>query len=1600
MAKSEEGTPEKRPVGAVAVIGAGIGGMQAALDLADGGFKVYLADAGPAIGGTMAQLDKTFPTNDCAMCIMSPKLVETGRHLNIEILTMAEVVSLGGEPGDFTLRLRKKPRFVDTKTCTGCGDCAAACPIQRPDPFNANLSMRKAIYRRYPQAIPNAFAIEKRGEAPCRHACPIEQRAMGYVALVREGRFADAYRTIRQDNPFPSVCGRVCNHRCEDDCSRATAGDTAVSIMRLKRFVSDWARSHPDEIQPMALALAAQGPNAGRSPLEALQGARVAVVGSGPAGLTCAADLARLGCRVTVFEALPVPGGMMRVGIPAYRLPVVEVQSDVSDVLSLGIELVLNHRVEDASELLAQDFQAVFVAVGAPIGQKLRISGHELPGVLLATEFLRAVSLQSAGLADGASAGPGGQRTPTSEDGTGVMGKRVLVIGGGNVAIDAAMTALRLGALWVGMACLESREKMPAHDWEVRDAEAEGIQVYPARTFKEITGSDDAIGDPGTPAAGGTVSGDTNSANEEPDGRAPAPATGGTARGRCWSADAGNHVTGVRTARIIFRGFVGGRPDFDEVPGGEELIPCDVVIFAIGQRPDLALLPGEAQAGRRTIAVEGETLATQVPGIFAGGDAVTGTAFVVDAIASGHRAARSISAYLCQPGGPVAVWPPALDAGERPAQAVLDPQEARALLAAKPDRRAEPRKRPANERKRDFGEIEAALTEQEAVAEAQRCLECGICSECLQCEFACRAGAVRHDDREETVDLNVGAVILAPGLKTVAGNVRPEYGYAVFPNVITSLEFERMLSASGPYGGVVQRPSDGRHPRKIAFIQCVGSRDLTCGQDYCSSVCCMYTAKEAIMAREHDANVEPAIFYMDVRAFGKGFERYYKRAEHEQGVRYVRSMVSCVKEVPGSQDLRLLYATPDGKSTEETFDLVVLAMGLRPADGTLEMAERLGLRLNRFGFAESPPYGPAETNVPGVFVAGAFAAPKDIPETVIEASCAAAKAAALLAPARGTLARQPVYPEERNVSHEDARVGVFVCHCGINIGGVVRVPEVVDYVKSLPGVVYAEHNLYTCSQDTQERIKQHILEHGINRVVVASCTPRTHEPLFQDTIRQAGLNPHLFELANIREQDSWVHRADRDAATSKAKGLVAMAVAKAARLRPLYRRRVDMDHRALVVGGGPAGLTAALSLADQSFDVHLVEREEVLGGNLRHVRPGADASPQQVLADLIDRVGRNPRISVHLGARVSGVTGYVGQYRTTIRYGDGQAEELSHGAAIIATGGRASEPHEYLYGQHPCVITQRELESRLTDAGGTSPVASGSGDAESEDAAAGQGGAWVMIQCAGSREDAHPYCSRICCTQAIQNALAIKRRDRQAQVTILYRDIRTYGFRELLYQEARAAGVRFLQYNEDAKPAVAPAEHGLRVEVVAQPDGERFTLPADFVVLAPAIEPNDGAVELAQMFKVPLSEDGFFLEAHAKLRPLDFAADGVYLAGLAHSPRFVDETMAQAHGAAMRAAALLSRDQLQSAAIIASVNPRLCAACGICVDVCPYSARRINPDEGHAEVLEVLCQGCGACVAACPNGASYQRGFEFRQVFGMVDAALEEAWHDLPAGSS
>jgi heterodisulfide reductase subunit A len=930
-------------------------------------------------------------------------------------------------------------------------------------------------------------------------------------------------------------------------------------------------------------------------------------------------------------------------------------------------------------------------------------------------------------------------------------------------------------------------------------------------------------------------------------------------------------------------------------------------------------------------------------------------------------------------------------------------------LAGRPViRRAVQRRLDHIERRTSYDEVLAPLEPDEAVAEAKRCMSCGGCSECMQCVVACLPKCIDHTQQDEVQMLEVGAVVLSPGAVPANAALRPEFGYGRYPNVVSSMEFERMLSASGPFGGELLRPSDGGHPLRIAFIQCVGSRDSSgrqateaerrsaaahpgggffargetlCGTEYCSSVCCMYTAKEAVIAQEHVPGLRGTVFYMDLRTYGKEFERYVERAQQENGVRYVRAMVSSVKENPGNRNLRIRYHPPAGHVQEEEFDLVVLAVGLRPPTAAMEAARRIGVDLNEYGFVRTSEFDPPATSRPGVFVCGTFREPKDIPETVTDGSAAAAAASRLLAAARGTLTLKREFPPERDVSRELPRVGVIVCKCGRNIASVIDTDSVAAWASGLPGVVWAESLLYTCAQDSIEKIKAAVVEHGLNRVVVASCTPRTHEALFRETIREAGLNPALFEMANIREQSSWVHRDEPVAATAKARDLVAAAVAKARLLRPVQASYSDLNHSALVAGGGAAGLTAALAIAEQGFDVCLVEREAELGGNLRRVHftlEGGD--PQKFLDGLIERVTSHPRIRVLTGATVKSSSGYVGNYRTVIsRSGpDGLVDqELEHGVVVVATGALQGLPSKgYLYGEHPGVITQMELDETLARA----------------DAAGGKGFAprtVAMIQCAGSREPERPYCSRVCCTEAIRNALRIKRLSPASQVYILYRDMRTYGFKERFYREAREAGVIFVRYETDAKPQVAAAPDGALVLQAPDPvlDGAMLTIRPDLLVLAAPVVP-DVDTALSQAYKLPLTADGFYLEAHMKLRPVDFASDGVFLCGLAHGPKLLAESLAQAEAASVRATAVLAAEKLESRGNVARVNDRLCRGCGICVDVCAYDARVLDPETGVAKVLQVLCQGCGACVAACPSGACEQDGFTKKQIAAMLEAVL------------
>ncbi len=847
----------------------------------------------------------------------------------------------------------------------------------------------------------------------------------------------------------------------------------------------------------------------------------------------------------------------------------------------------------------------------------------------------------------------------------------------------------------------------------------------------------------------------------------------------------------------------------------------------------------------------------------------------------------------------------------------------------------------------------------------EKCIGCGLC------EKLCLAEAIRYDDIQKERILEVGAVILCPGFEEFNPRIKPEYGYGRYPNVVTSIEFERILSASGPYKGHILRLSDGDIPKKIAFLQCVGSRDIGCENDYCSSVCCMYAVKEAVIAREHTQGLEATIFYIDMRAYGKDFDKYVERAESEYGVRFIRSRVSSAQEVPETKSLIIKYEAEDGKIEREGFDLVVLSVGLQPPDEARDLANVLGIKLNKYGFCETDALSPMETTKPGIFVSGAFQGPKDIPETVTQSSGAASEAGTLLSEVRASLTKKKMYPPEVQVEGQRPRIGAFICHCGINIGGIVDVPAVVEYAKTLPFVVYVERNLYTCSQDTQERIKQMIKEHRLNRVVVASCTPRTHEPLFRETCKEAGLNPYLFEMANIRDQCSWVHMNEPEKATQKAKDLVRMAMAKAADLKPLYKFPLEMTKKGLVIGGGLAGMIASLSLAEQGFEVMLVEKESELGGNLRHIHYILEKEDiQGYLNSLIEKIKNNRLISLQLNTQVKNIEGFVGNYKTTLENG----VEFEHGIIIVATGGNEYTPTEYLYGQDERIVTQRELEERIA-------LESNFQDLKSI----------VMIQCVGSRDDQRPYCSRYCCSQSIKNALKMKDHNPKTNIYILYRDIRTYGFKEEFYRTAREKGVDFIRYDLKNKPQVIKNNGHLEVRVTDPLLSQELIINPDLIALSAGCLPQEDNGSLAQLLKVPLNAEGFFLEAHVKLRPVEFATEGVFLAGLCHSPKGIPETIAQAYAAASRACTLLGKDQIEAEGQIAEVNINRCTACGICESICAFKAVEVTVvDEKRgikaAKVNEALCKGCGACAATCRCGAIDVRGVTDHQIDLMIKA--------------
>jgi heterodisulfide reductase subunit A-like polyferredoxin len=1303
----------------------------------------------------------------------------------------------------------------------------------------------------------------------------------GYVNMVKEGKYKEALEIIMEDLPLPGVLGRICPHGCEDACRRCDV-DQPVAIRDLKRLAADQFDCREVELE-----------------CASARKEKVAIIGSGPAGLSCAYHLARKGVMSTIYESLPEAGGMLRVGIPAHRLPREILDQEIEVITNLGVEIKTNTALGKdiaVDDLLGNGYKAVYLALGAHKGIELGIPGEKANGVRQGVEFLREVNLT--GKAD--------------------AGQKVAIIGGGNVAIDVARAAVRLGADEVSIIYRRTRNEMPAWEEEIQAAEDEGTRITYLAAPQEVLTRD-------------------------------------------------GKVAGLRCIRMeLSEPDSSGRKRPIPIPGSEFDIEIDQLIPAIGQRPDLSSIEdvtGLTFSRWGTTEVDSVTFATEREGVFAGGDLQTGPWVAIGAIGAGKEAAESILRYI--EGRDMA-------AGREPI--VYDDPWYRPVPEDEPIMpRAKMAELPVEKRQGNFDEVELGYEEAAGQAEAARCLNCGYCCECYQCVGACLAEAIDHSQQAEILELEVGSVVLCPGSEPYdPSHLENVYHYKSSPNVVTSLEFERLLSASGPTMGHVKRPSDDADPKKIAWLQCVGSRDNNqCGNGYCSSVCCMYACKDSMIAKEHaEVDLDCVIFNMDIRTFGKDYEKYYNRAK-DAGIRFIKSRVHSIDEVGDTGNLSIRYMDDAGNLQIEEFDMVVLSVGLQVPQSTVEMAERLGIELDKSNFAVTHPFTPIETSRPGVYACGVFQEPKDIPSSVTEASAAACAAGTRLAEARNTLTRSVELPDEIDVTEDEPRVGVFVCNCGVNISSVVDVTAVEEYAKTLPNVVYSSQQLFTCSQDSQDMMKEIIKEKGLNRIVVAACTPKTHEPIFQDTMQACGLNKYLFEMANIRNQDSWVHADTNEEATEKAKDLVRMSVARADTLHPLEEKKIPVNQRGLVIGGGVAGMNAAVGLADQGYEVVLVEKEAELGGLANRLTATIEgASISDYLGELVPRVTNHPKIEVLTNALIVGFSGYKGNFTTEILLGPELVQrKIDHGVVIVATGANEYKPTEYLYGDDPRVMTQLDLAAKMEK-----------GELEDPQTV-------VMVQCIGSRNDDNPNCSRICCQTAVKNALHLKELNPDMNVYVLYRDIRTYGLLEDYYTEARKKGVFFFRFDADDPPVAEPSDRGMQVTFTDHVLNCKLQVSADLFVLSAGMQAAD-TEELSGILKLARTSEDYFMEAHVKLRPVDMATEGIFVCGTAHSPKLITESISQAYAAAARAITFLSQANLTLSAVTAQVEAEKCASCLICVRSCPYGVPKINAD-GVSEIDDALCHGCGICCAECPAKAIQLNWYEDDQIICKVDALLE-----------
>ena len=1173
-----------RTTGAVMVVGGGISGMQSALDLANSGFKVYLVESSPAIGGKMAQLDKTFPTNDCSMCIVSPKLVEVGRHRNIELLTHSDVASLEGEAGNFTARIIQQARYVDVDKCTGCGLCELVCPVTQT-----------SWWPEQPEEGEKKKKLKAKNKQLIRGPGTPQPTSL-------------AKWTFTVDEEKCSKCG---------SCYRACLHGAV-----------NWQKKEISSIDQDKCT----------------------------------------GCGAC-FVACP------------------------------------------------EKFQAVTISDAEELDKNLG-------------------------------------------------------------------TAIR------------------ARSDEIK------------KTQGEVQSPADCI--------------------------------------RCGlCAMMCTKVMGIGALKMVEDGIEAGI-DICQVCGACASV-CPVNYLNVAELTDKTPRP------------------------------------LLDEFNEGLNLRKPINIF----------YPQAV-----PRVPVID---------------------------------EASCVKLNTDA-------------CGTCQAVCGVGAIDYTHTVKEKQIEIGSVIFSPGIEVFDPALRGEFGYGIHKNVVTSIEFERLLSASGPTSGTVSRPSDDKHPRKIAWIQCVGSRDNSCGRDYCSSVCCMYATKEAYIAREHDSSIEPTIFYIDMRSFGKNFDSYITRAEDNK-VRFVRAMISRIYEDPQTGDLEVRYIDDNGDRQSEVFEMVVLSVGIQVPEKTKQLADTLAIDMDAYGFAITDGFSPMAASRPGVYVSGAFNGPKDIPETVSEASGAAQAASVGLAAARNTLLTEEVLPTEKIEEPDDPlRIGVFVCHCGSNIASVVDVAEVTEYAATLPNVVFADHPLYTCSQDSVETIKDLIREHDLNRVVVSACSPSTHEPLFMSTLQQAGINKYYFDMANIRDQCSWVHPLEPEKATEKAKRLMRMAVANVSQAEPLTELEFDVDSTLLIIGGGVAGMTSAVEAAGQGFGVYLVEQEAELGGQVNRLQRSWDGQEfRPYLDDLKARVEADEKIRVLTSSVVVDQGGFVGSFESEVMTPTGGSRKIKHGATLIATGAEEYRPDIYGLNEYERVVSQTDFESLMVN--------------DSAQAAACT--SVVMLQCAGSRCEEHlNYCSRICCNQAVKNSLMLKELNPEARIDVLYRDMRCYGLTELDYRKARLAGVNFIRFDPEKAPVIETREDGIEVTVYDPSIQMDVQLNPDLLVLSTGVVPRD-TEELATMLRVPRNDNGFFIEAHAKLRPVDLASEGIFMAGTAHGPKSVTETIAQAQAAVGRAATILANEKLKLSGVFSTVIPENCAVCLTCVRACPYQVPIIN-EEHTAFINPALCQGCGICVAECP----------------------------------